>query len=125
MNNPSKTNETSRPNTGDEIIRGLSGLRDALASGQRLPERFTMRTVELELEPRDWTPAEIVELRNSLHVSQSVFAKLLGASVKTVQSWEQGNPPPPMASRLLECIERDPQPWEQMLKEAAIAKCEQ
>lgn len=112
----------SRPNTGDEIIRGLKGLRDALANREPLPGRFTMRTVELNLQPRDWSPQDIVALRDRLHVSQSVFAMLLGTSVKTVQAWEQGNPPPPMARRLLECIEEDPEHWEEKLRDAARAK---
>lgn len=111
----------NRSNTGDEIIRGLAGLRDALASGQHLPERFTMRTVELQLEPRDWTPDEIRALREQLKASQNVFAKLIGASPKTIQAWEQGNPPSPMARRLLECIEKDPTPWAKMLHDAAFA----
>lgn len=112
---------SNKLNTGDEIIRGLTGMRDALAAGQRLPERFTMRTVELQLEPRDWTPEEIKALRERLKASQSIFALLIGTSTKTVQSWEQGNMPPPMASRLLECIEKDPGPWEKMLHAAVRA----
>ncbi|HRQ73979.1 MAG TPA: hypothetical protein PLU35_13215 [Phycisphaerales bacterium] len=116
------TENASEPTTGEEIIRGLKGLRDALASGVRLPDRFTMRTIELELEPRDWTPDDIRALRERLHASQAVFAKLIGASIKTVQAWEQGNAPPPMARRLLECIQQNPEPWERILHEAAVAK---
>jgi putative transcriptional regulator len=109
-------------NTGDEIIRGLTGLRDALATGERLADRFTMRTVELDLDPRPWTPAQVRALRTRLKASQPVFAKLVGANVKTIQAWEQGKPPPPMARRLLDCIAKDLAPWEKILREAAVTK---
>lgn len=122
MTTPARRQNRSPRNTGEEIIRSLTGMRDALAKGQPLRQRFTMRTVELRLEPRNWSPSDIVALRNQLHASQSVFAKLLGTSVKTVQAWEQGHPPPPMARRLLECIEKDREPWERILRNAAIAK---
>jgi len=115
-----KRTTSEKLDAGKEIVRGLTGLRDALSSGVRLQERFTMRTVELELEPRDWTPAEIKALRAQLRASQSVFARLIGASTKAVQAWEQGNPMSPMARRLLECIEKDPAPWEQMLQHAKV-----
>lgn len=106
-------------NVGDEIIRGLTGMRDALRDGVHLPDRFTMRTIELDLEPRDWSPEEIKELREHLRASQAVFAKLIGTSIKTVQAWEQGNSPPPMARRLLDCIEQNQEPWKKILQEAA------
>jgi hypothetical protein len=52
----------------------------------------------------------------------SAFAKLVGANVKTIQAWEQGKPPPPMARRLLDCIAKDLAPWEKILREAAVTK---
>lgn len=119
-----RTTRPAAPDTGDEIIRGLTGLRDALATGVRLPDRFTMRTVELDLEPRSWSSSRIRALRTSLKASQSIFAKLLGANVKTIQAWEQGHTPPPMARRLLDCIAKDLSPWERILREAAVAKAD-
>jgi len=113
---PGRERAGKGPSVGDEIVRGLKGLRDALSAGESLPRRFTMRTVELELEPREWSSREIRELRDQLKASQSVFAKLIGSSAKTVQAWEQGKVPPPMACRLLECIERDRARWEQVLR---------
>lgn len=110
----------SKSSAGDEIIRGLTGLRDALATGDPLFGRFAVHTVELDLEPRQWTPAQLRKLRARFQASQSVFAKLIGASVKTVQAWEQGSQPPAMASRLLECIDRFPEPWEDMLRRSAV-----
>ena len=81
-----------------------------------------MRTVELDLEPRSWSSSRIRALRTSLKASQSIFAKLLGANVKTIQAWEQGHTPPPMARRLLDCIAKDLSPWEKILREAAVTK---
>lgn len=115
-----KRARTRKVNAGRQVVRGLTGLRDALAIGTELPTRFTMRTVELAIEPRDWTPAEIKALREQLRASQSVFAKLLGASTKAVQAWEQGNPMSPMARRLLECIQKNPDPWKEMLQSAKV-----
>lgn len=105
---------------GPRLIKSLSGLHRALENGESLSAKFTMRTVELQLEPREYGPEEVLKVREMLRASQGVFAKLLGVSIKTVQAWEQGgNPPPPMARRLLDTIEHDPQPWEKMLREAA------
>lgn len=119
-----KQNKTTKtpPNIGAEIIRGLTGLRDALAEDACLPERFTMRSVELDLEPHDWSPDDIKTLREQLNASQPVFAKLIGASPKTVQSWEQGHEPPAMARRLLDLIQENPTPWKKILRDAAVVK---
>ena len=43
-------------------------------------------------------------------MSQGAFAKLLGVSVRVVQSWEQGDKKPSGAARrLLQVAARDPQ----------------
>ncbi len=111
----------STKQAGTEIIRGLTGLRDALAAGEDLPARFTVREVPSVAEPQEWRSGRIVALRQQLSVSQGVFAKLLGTSVKTVQAWEQGGTPPPMARRLLDCIKADPRPWKRLLTSSAAA----
>lgn len=116
------TRKATRPGAGAEIIRGLTGMRDALAQGQPLAQRFTMRSVRIRLEPGEWSARDVAVLRDRLRVSQAVFAALLGASVKTVQSWEQGSTPPPMARRLLDLIDADPEPWLKLLQGAAEAK---
>jgi DNA-binding transcriptional regulator YiaG len=103
---------------GSEVIRGLTGLRDALTSGRPLQARFTVRTVAVRLEPGVWNARDIVDLRHRLDVSQGVMAQLLATSVKTVQSWEQGHTPSPMARRLLDCIAQEPDRWTALLKPA-------
>lgn len=110
----------AKPSPGPKLIRSLRGLHEALEKGECLPERFTMRTVELHLEPREYGPEEVLRIREMLKASQGVFAKLLGVSIKTLQAWEQGgNPPPPIARRLLDTIEDNPEPWQRKLREAA------
>lgn len=109
--------------TGERLIRGMEGLRDALRDGVPLEDRFTMRTVEFRLEePGNYTAEDVAALRDRLRASQGVFAKLLGVSIKTVQAWEQGgNPPSATARRLLDVIQHDPKPWEQLLRKSAVA----
>ena len=107
---------------GPKLVKSLRDLKNSLENGECLPERFTMRTVELHLEPREYGPDEVLKIRKQLRASQGVFAKLLGVSVKTLQAWEQGNnPPSPMARRLLDTIDENPKPWERKLRDAAMA----
>jgi putative transcriptional regulator len=52
---------------------------------------------------------DIARLRERCKMSQFVFASVLNVSVKTVQSWEQGDRKPSQAAlRLLEIIAADP-----------------
>jgi putative transcriptional regulator len=105
-----------------DIIEGLTQFRDALKSGERIEKRFTVRTVELDLQPMEFDSESVREVRMRLGVSQAVFAKILGVKASTVESWEQGrNTIPQMACRLLEEIQRDPQYWIKRL-EGAVKK---
>ena len=53
---------------------------------------------------------DVKRIRHQLHLTQKLFATLMGVSVKTVESWEKGtNHPNGAASRLLEVIESDPE----------------
>ncbi len=52
-------------------------------------------------------PAEIKRIRESAHVSQAVFARLLNTSVSTVQKWEIGQKKPAgTALKLLHLVQR-------------------
>lgn len=118
-----KEHEDNKPRMGEEILRGLEEMRDALRDGQKLQHRFTMRTVELELQPREFTADQVQHLRNTFHASQSVFAMMIGVSPRTLQDWEQGRKsPPPWAGRLLQLMQDDPKPWRHMLENATRAK---
>lgn len=110
-------------NVGDEIISGLTELRDALRSGEPLTSRFTMRRVELELEPREFTAEQVRELREVFQASQAVFAHLIGISPATLQKWEQGRQKPPAwGRRLLELMAADQEPFRRMLEEGLRRK---
>jgi putative transcriptional regulator len=72
-------------------------------------DEITMRKVNaLCLPPkRAFRPEDIRRIRKANHVSQTVFAAVLGIGKTTVQQWERGekNPSGP-AQRLLDLIDR-------------------
>jgi putative transcriptional regulator len=72
-------------------------------------DEITMREVEaLCLPPkRLLRPEDIRRIRTANHVSQAVFAAVLGTGKTTVQQWEQGQKKPSgPAQRLLDLIDR-------------------
>ncbi|NTW99709.1 MAG: DNA-binding transcriptional regulator [Geobacteraceae bacterium] len=84
-----------------EMAQGLfkAGAMDAV----------TMRTVEALCLPskHSYEPEDIRRIRNANHVSQAVFAAMLGIGKTTVQQWEQGlKKPGGAAKRLLDVIDR-------------------
>lgn len=59
----------------------------------------------LPVEPLE--PAEIKRIRESAHVSQAVFARLLNTSLSTVQKWEIGQKKPAgTALKLLHLVQK-------------------
>ena len=104
---------------GHQVTSGASEFLKALESGRPIEERFTVRSVELNLKPVNFSPAEIKGLREQLKVSQGVLAMILGAPLRTVQSWEQGaRIPSPIANRFMDEIQRSPDFWISRLREA-------
>ena len=83
----------------------------AIEAGQLKPARRHRRTVretKVALPPR-YRSARIRRLRESLGLSQPLFARALNVSVGTVRAWEQGARIPDGSSRrLLEVVEHDP-----------------
>ena len=56
-----------------------------------------------------FTPSEIKQIRSSTGLTQVLFAKYMGVSVKTVEAWEAGrNHPEGTACRLLALTQSDP-----------------
>ena len=81
--------------------------RDLLKAGAM--DEITMRKVNaLCLPPkREFQPEDIRHIRMANHVSQAVFAAILGIGKTTVQQWEQGQKKPSgPAQRLLDLIDR-------------------
>jgi len=59
---------------------------------------------------KDYGACEIKEIRNSLGMTQAVFALFMGVSKKTVEAWESGrNMPDGPARRLLAMVQADPE----------------
>ena len=57
----------------------------------------------------EFTPSEINDIRKSVGMTQVLFAKYLGVSLKTVEAWEAGrNQPSGTACRLLAITKKDP-----------------
>lgn len=60
--------------------------------------------------------SDVKAIRQKLGLSQAVFARRFGFSVRTVQQWEQGRAIPDRPARiLLKVIERAPRTVEQAL----------
>ncbi len=104
---------------GERIIEALTDFCEVAESGESLEKHFTVRTVELDLKPGQYDPKKIRAIRAALGVSQAIFAQIMGASLATIEAWEQGHRmPSPMACRLLDEINRDQQGWIKRLKAA-------
>ena len=84
-----------------------TGLEQAIES-----EKGTLKAkvTVLSIKPVDvFTPSEIKEIRKSTGLTQVLFAKYMGVSPKTVESWEAGrNHPEGAACRLLTLTRNDP-----------------
>ena len=68
------------------------------------------KTTVLTVAPVEcFKPEEIRSIRNSTGLTQILFAKYMGVSVKTVEAWEAGrNHPEGAACRLLSMTRSDP-----------------
>ena len=64
----------------------------------------------MSIAPVDvFSPSEIKDIRNKTGLTQVLFAKYMGVSVKTVEAWEAGrNHPEGAACRLLSITKNDP-----------------
>jgi putative transcriptional regulator len=118
-----KKRTTKSRSAGSEVIEGLSEFRDALEEGVPLEERFTVRTVKLDLDPHVYGPGLVRETRSILMMSQTIFARFLGVDPRTVQSWEQGlRRPSPIARRFMDEIRRNPKYWIRRIREEVRAR---
>jgi len=86
-------------------------LKDSMQEARQFTAgELTLRTFSVPDPPQSYTAQKIIGIRRSLHMSQSVFARVLNTSTKTVQSWEQGlRQPTQAAQRLLEILEKKPE----------------
>jgi putative transcriptional regulator len=126
---PTKLKATphGKPRSGSVASRIVSRLTDftkALESGATISEKFTVRTIRLNLQPTAYDTASVRKTRKLLNLSQPLFAKFLGVAVQTVRAWEQGdNVPSDMAARFLDEINANPTYWQRRLR--AATECQQ
>jgi putative transcriptional regulator len=103
-----------------EILEALSEFTDALEKGEVM-RRLRCRQIKFDMVPNRYGPERVKKTRKLLGISQSLFAKFLGVSPKTVRSWEQGiNTPHPVACRFMDEIHGDPAYWRKRLREATV-----
>src|SRR5262245_11155534 len=112
---PNVSRGEKRKSLGRELVgrlRRFTESLEAMPAAAPLRDRFTVRTVELNLEAPSCTPREVKATRALLGASQAIFAQFLGVSASAVQDWEQGHKPPRgSACRLMQEIRRDPEYW--------------
>lgn len=103
---------------GRKIADRMKAVNESLENNDLA--RLIPRYVTLDLQPTLFDAAAIKQLRQMLRIPQRVFAVMLGVSVKTVRSWEQGlKTPSPMACRFLQKVQYDPVAALEWLREMA------
>lgn len=85
----------------DELVTGLNEAI-AIESG----ELRGKKTIYEILPVKNYNNAEIKQIRNSVGMTQTLFANFMGVSSKTVEAWEKGtNHPTGTACRLISMLE--------------------
>ena len=110
---------------GTEIVEALTEFHETLKAGGAVAvtKRYTVRTVELDLDPRCYTSEDVRKVRDLLALSQALFARFLGVTVQAVRSWENGGQKPcDMACRFLDEISLRPEAFQQRVQEGAVSK---
>ncbi|QXL84903.1 DNA-binding transcriptional regulator [Comamonas sp. NLF-1-9] len=87
-----------------ELTEGFEAL-----SGERQGKQ-TLRTHEVQVKAApDVTAAELLALRERLHLSRLVFASYLRTNPRTLENWEQGRAKPnAQAALLIRLVEKFP-----------------
>lgn len=84
----------------------MDGLKEAVAYQQG--ERSRCKVSIREVPVPEYKAEDIVRTRKELNMTQSVFARTLGVSSRTVEAWEAGrNEPSGAARHLLFLLDRD------------------
>ena len=86
----------ARRNVFAELTEGMAALAES-REGKR-----TLRTHAVEFKPAPTiTPKELIRVRQSLNMSQAIFAVYLRTNVRTLENWEQGRAKPNAQAALL------------------------
>lgn len=95
----------SEANTAFSSI--MTGLNEAIEYQKGNLKGVKRRRVTISPLP-NYTAETIRAIRNTLNLSQIVFAKALGVSTKTIEAWESGrNKPQGPALRMLQLLKTD------------------
>jgi putative transcriptional regulator len=120
--NELKKDKSTEQSVENEILHALSDFTDALEKGE-VVKRLNCRQIKLNLVPTHYSPDLVKRTRKLLGVSQTLFARFLGVSPKTVRAWEQGvNVPHKMACRFMDEIRENPRFWINRLREVAESR---
>ncbi len=93
----------SKRNLFKELSQGLEEAR------KHDQGKLTLRSTSVEFKPLDITPKEIIRIRESLNLSQALFAAYLHTQKRTYEKWEQGETRPnDQAITLLKLVKRNP-----------------
>ena len=86
-----------------------AALDEAIADAKSENKILKSETISIEIEPLvDYSADTIKEIRKSTGLTQSLFAKWLGVSTRTVEAWEAGrNKPSGPSSRLLSLLQKN------------------
>lgn len=97
-------------NLFDELKEGFTALESAREG------KITLQHHVVENKPApSITPAELLSLREKLHLSRTVFARYLRTNVRTLENWEQGRANPnAQAAILIRLVERYPDTVERL-----------
>ncbi len=116
-------NKKTEKTVGSELVERLERFTKKLESVDSVSDLstfLTVRKVKLNLSPATFTAEQVKAIRESLQVSQAVFAEFLGVSVGAVRDWEQGiNEPIGPVCRIMEEITHDVEAWSRRLRELA------
>ncbi|PPK74603.1 putative transcriptional regulator [Methylobacter tundripaludum] len=83
-------------NLFDELSEGFDALEEQRQG------KLTLRTHDVEMKPApELAAAELVALRERLHLSRAVFARYLRTNPRTLENWEQERAKPNAQSALL------------------------
>ena len=83
---------------GAELLEGVRQMHQAVMTGNL--EGFKVREIQIP-EPSEYGAKEVRSLRDSLDLSQPMFAKVIGVSPEAVEHWEQGLRTPGASTRRL------------------------
>jgi len=99
----------------DDLIEGMQSLLADLRAG-----KLNIRNVYLTVPIPEMKGPEVRTVRESLGLSQPLFAVFIGASTSAVRAWERdAKVPTPMARRFLDLIRTDPAYWQLKVSDAA------